>query len=185
MANEIEAKIRVADFTSVIKALGRAGAEFLGETIETDQFFDTPGCALLQADRGLRLRTTKLLKAGKDGRQCKSPPLLTYKGPRQRGKRVKIRREIQTVVADAQAVVEILQALGFRKSLVVRKRRRSFRMDRCRVELDQLKGVGCFVEVEGPTGRQVEAVCRKLNLPGERITHTYASMMAQRQAKTK
>ena len=104
-------------------------------------------------------------------------PLLTYKGPKKAGLSLKVRREVQTYVEDARAMTQLLAALGFAPTAVVRKRRSSYRVGLCQVELDELRGVGRFVEVEGPSRRQVEAVCKQLDLQGERVTRSYVSMV--------
>jgi adenylate cyclase, class 2 len=179
MPDEIEAKIKVRDFTAVRKALRAAGAKFLGTAVETDQFFDTPGADLRNRDCGLRLRIVRALRRG-----AQTPPqgaLLTYKGPRKRAGRLKIRPEVQTYVQDGGVLTKILEALGFVPTIVVRKRRSSFMLrkpGRCRVELDELPRLGRFVEVEGPSQKAVKQACRAIRLEGEPITRSYSSMVA-------
>lgn len=179
MGNEIETKTRVGSLAAVRKTLEQAGAEFLGEVIETDQFFDWPDGGLRKADCGLRLRITRIVEKGSQTAQPVKP-LLTYKGPKQAGKTIKIRREVQTHLDDPKAVTAILAALGLGPTVVVRKRRRSYRLGACRVELDELRGIGRFVEVEGTSQRTVEAVTRRLGIVGQRVTQSYVSMVAGR-----
>jgi predicted adenylyl cyclase CyaB len=107
------------------------------------------------------------------------PALVTYKGPRQRGKALKVRPEIQTRVENPSTLAEVFEALGYRPTIIVRKRRRSYRLGRCQVELDQLRRLGRFVEVEGPDEKTVSALCRRLGLTGPFITASYAAMVAQ------
>ncbi|MFB3894255.1 MAG: class IV adenylate cyclase [Phycisphaerae bacterium] len=186
MADEIEAKIKVRDFRAILKALRKAGAEFLGTAVETDQFFDTRGGDLRRRDCGLRLRTIRMLRRG-----AEPPPpgaLLTYKGPKKRPRGLKIRREVQTYVRDAGILASIFEALGFVPTVMVRKRRRSFvlaKPGRCRVELDELPGLGRFVEVEGPSEKAVKEACRALGLEGEPITRSYVSMVANIRVRAK
>jgi adenylate cyclase class 2 len=177
MPREIEAKYKVASFAAVEKALRLAGAKFLGTNNQTDQFFDTLAGGLRLADKGLRLRIAKPACGGK---VCAEParPMLTFKGPGDKKSSLKIRMEIQTHLDSAAAIAEILRQLGYRADIVVRKRRSSYRLGDCMVELDQLPQLGRFVEVEGPSQRAVRVVCRQLGLVGESITRPYVAMVA-------
>jgi hypothetical protein len=53
--------------------------------------------------------------------------------------------------------VQLLERLGLARMLSFEKRRESWR-SRCKVELDELPYLGCFVEVEGPAEQPVSAV---------------------------
>ncbi len=193
MPREIEAKYKVESFAVVEKALAAAGAVFLCTCRETDQFFDTRSHGLRRRDSGLRLRTVKVIRRGKNHMRratdlqgiaglCEERPMLTFKGPRDNRSSIKIRQEIQTHVYEAAAVAEILTQLGYQPALIVRKTRSSYRLGRCRVELDLLPGIGKFVEVEGPGERAVRDCCRLLGLSGKPITTPYVAMVAQRAA---
>ena len=74
-------------------------------------------------------------------------------------------------------ITSILAAMGFEKSLIVRKRRSSYRLGRCRVELDEVPLLGKFIEVEGPSTAAVERAMH-LGLTGERVTAGYVTMLA-------
>ena len=102
--------------------------------------------------------------------------LLTYKGPRQKHGRAKIRREIQTRVEDGAALAAILTDLGLCRRFVLQKRRQSFRLGRCLVELDELPLLGLFVEIEGTSVAAIESVCRRLALEGEPVRDSYVQL---------
>jgi adenylate cyclase class IV len=59
------------------------------------------------------------------------------------------------------------------------KRRTTYRLGRCLVELDELPMLGAFIEIEGPSERQVFAVAGKLGLGDESIKISYSHMMAE------
>jgi len=177
MADETELKFRIESLSGVRKALRAAGAEHLQTVLQTDRYFDKPDGALYRWDCGLRIRTVRRLKAGKGAGETR--PLLTFKGPRRPGRKAKIRQEIETHLDNAEALTEILGACGMRLAMTVQKRRSSYRMSRCRVELDTLPLIGCFVEIEGPSERAIASVCRKLSLPGQSITSTYAELISE------
>lgn len=173
MPHEIEAKFPVENFVAVRQALVRLGAKLWGTVIETDQFFDTPECSLRKNDCGLRIRTYQVV-----GKGSARPALVTYKGPKAKSTSLKIRKELQTEVADPALLGGIFESLGFERKLTVRKRRSSYQLRLCRVELDELAGIGRFVEVEGPTESAVQNACRKLGLTDTPITTSYVSMVA-------
>jgi len=176
MPRESEAKLKVPGLPAVRKALRAAGACFLQTVLHSDTYFDTPEGALRGADCGVRIRRQRVLRGRADEPPCRD--LVTYKGPRLPNRRLKVRREVQTAVADAGVLAEILRACGLRATVTIRKRRSSYRLGRCRVELDELPKLGCFVEIEGPTQKAILAVQRKLGLKGPPILAPYVALLA-------
>ncbi len=175
MPLEVEVKYAVADFAAVRRALRAAKAEYLGTVLLTDRYFDTPDGALRRADRGLRIRAVRWLKSPHGRAEKRS--LLTLKGPRLPRAGVKARRETQTRVDDPEAIAEVLAACGLEVRLEVQKRRASYRLGPCRVELDELPLIGRFVEIEGAGGAQVRAAARRLPVAGEPITAPYLALL--------
>lgn len=72
---------------------------------------------------------------------------LTYKGPRLDA-RTKARREVVLPVADWDAALALLEALGFAPAAEVRKTRSVHRAGGFEVALDEVPGLGAFVELE-------------------------------------
>jgi predicted adenylyl cyclase CyaB len=175
---EIEAKLAVASHEPVRRALARQRAEPLGRVLETNHILDTAEGTLRSAGTALRLRVNEPVDGG--------PPraILTYKGPVQPGS-LKRRDEIEVSVADAVTALDLLAALGFVLVLVYRKRRESYRLADCRVELDEVPFAGCFVEIEGPTEQAVAAGQARIGLAD--VPHepgTYVDMLMDHCART-
>jgi predicted adenylyl cyclase CyaB len=143
MAVEIEAKMRVTSLVSVRERLQTAGAKLVGEFLERNTFFDTEDRTLLAADEGLRLRLNHDLNAGT--KVC----IMTFKGPRQHGQ-LKSREELQTSVGSYSDACSIIERMGYTKILSFEKRRDTWSLNACEIELDTLPRIGCFVEIEGP-----------------------------------
>ena len=175
MATELEAKYRVGDFAAVRRALRAAGAAYLGTAEETDTFFDTPRRHLYRSGRGLRLRRVRVLRSVAGGR--KGGWLLTVKGPSRPNSRMKVRREEQTPIADGLAMRRMLAEAGLPAFVTLTKRRATYRLGRCLVELDELPGLGRFVEIEGPSQRAVEAARRGLGLDDKPIAKSYLALI--------
>ncbi len=178
MPVEVEAKFKVANFRAIRRRLRALGAGYCGTAIQLDRFFDTPDRELYRGDRGLRLREVRMVKSAPGCR--KGGVLLTYKGPRQARAAVKSRQEIETHVEDSQALAEILRAAGLKVFLKLQKRRASYKLGRCRIELDELPLLGCFVEIEGASGRAIELAAARLGLDSEPIADSYAHLAVAR-----
>jgi adenylate cyclase class 2 len=109
-----------------------------------------------------------------------SSALMTFKGPRSDSK-FKARPEYETVVANAETAQTIFESLGYRKAIIVEKKRSMWSLDGCEVCLDELPHLGCFVEVEGPCEEVITGVLEKLGLHKEpHISKGYAAMMARK-----
>lgn len=177
MSNEIEAKFKVADFAAVRRALRAAGAKFMGNVEQTDDYYDTPDKSLLARDCGLRIRSTRIRRKGEA--TIDTRPLLTYKGPGGNHKRMKIRREVQTHLDCPIAIAEVLGACGMELTMTIQKRRTSYKLGRCMVELDELPVIGRFVEIEAPGEKFIDAACRKLRISVEPITDHYITLLCK------
>lgn len=175
MSREIEAKFKVETFAGVRKALRAGGARYLATAIQTDRYFDTPAGRLLKADTGVRIRRIRCLRSGAGGKDTR--PQITFKGPARRRGRAKVRREVQTRIDDAEAVEEILRALGLTVTATIRKRRAGYLLGRCRIELDELPVIGRFVEIEGRSEKQILGVARRLGLSGRPIKDHYVNLL--------
>ena len=172
MSLEIEAKFRVASHEPVRRKLGERGAAALGRVLETNHLLDRAGGELRAAGSALRVRTAEPLQGGA------GEATLTFKGPIQPGS-VKQRQEIEVRVSDAEVTLALLEALGFAEVMVFRKRRESYRLDLCRIELDELPRLGRFVEIEGPDQRSIEDARRRLDLGDvEHLHSTYVDLLA-------
>jgi len=175
MPAEIEAKIKVPNHEAVREALRRAGGTLHARRLEINIFFDTPAAALRNADKGLRLRHNHYLAdpGGQD------EMVITFKGPQQPGL-YKKREEIELTVTDAAAAEALLAGLGFHRTLSFEKRRESWRLQGCLVELDELPHLGTFVEVEGPSESAVQNVLHTLGMENPPCIKTsYIAMLGQ------
>lgn len=175
MAHEIEAKFKVASHAAVRRALRRERAEYVATVLQTDRYFDTPDGMLLGRHCGLRIRDTRCLRRG--AAPVDSRPLLTAKADARTSALAKVRHEVQTRLDDAPGVLAVLEAMGLAPTFTVQKRRASYRLDDCLVELDELPLLGCFVEIEAPREGDIAAMARRLGLDGAPITDHYVNLL--------
>ena len=176
-ATENELKFQVAgpsDHVRLAALLRRLGARREGTYDEENYRFEGPG----KTTRRVTLRLRVFGKGPKG--------VLTAKGPARFEGGVKIREETEVAIADSHAMLDILQQLGFRTSVIYRKHRVHWSLHGVAVTLDRLE-YGHFVEVEGPVD-DIPSVARSLGLdPAAALRDSY-SVLARKhltQAKAK
>ncbi len=169
MGLEIEAKVKVDGLDAIGDRLEGLGAEHRGDVTHLDTYYGGGAGVLIKRGCGLRLRR-RIDTAGEK-------VILTYKGPKQKG-RFKKRTEIEVEVADYSVMAGLLEALGYQKELIIEKRRRFWRFRDCAICLDELPLLGSFVEVEGPAEDIIEQVLAAIGLGGlEHINKGYAGLV--------
>lgn len=166
---EVEAKIQVPcnNVASVRSRLLALGAEKVEERMEEDLYLAHPCRSFMATDEALRARLV-------NGKLYK----LTYKGPRLQGE-VKARPEIEVPVDER--LLEILERLGFHPAYRVAKRREYYRLQDATITIDNVEGLGCFIEVEAGDSRTVEDTIQRLGLGGPIITESYLELLLKRE----
>ncbi len=172
---EVESKYRSPGNERVRKTLSGLNAKRIREGFVEDAYFAHPAHDFGNSDEALRLRTI-------DG-----SAELTYKGPRMKDGGPKAREEVTCLLPAPLEMRRILERLGFEERLVVRKHRSSYLLDKLRVDVDEVEGLGEFVELELVTEepRRAESLLemarRELGLE-ELEPRTYFEMLAERSA---
>ena len=156
MQIEVEVKVPVADLAAVESGLSGLGASIGKAKQEIDVYYEHPARDFAATDEALRIR-----RRGPNG-------YITYKGPKLDAT-TKTRREIDLALPDdptaADRYAELLEALGFRPRAEVRKRRRkamvAWQGREVEVSLDDVAGLGTFVELELLTPPEDVAMARE------------------------
>jgi adenylate cyclase class 2 len=133
---EIEKKYRLDEPARdrLVSALRAVGAVDEGEVFEENILFS--GGALDPSRSVLRLR------------RIGERAILTYKERYPSDSAIKHQREDETEVADPDALVEILDALGFKPALVYEKKRHTWHFSGAEIVVDHLP-FGWYAEIEG------------------------------------
>ena len=138
MPLEREIKLRFASADEArerILSPGVGATPLRGRRLQEDSLLDTADDRVYQRRSVLRVRT----EGGKS--------LLTFKGPVQPGV-MKLREELETVVADGDTLLTILHELGLRVWFRYEKYREEFAAEDVVIAIDETP-VGTFVEIEG------------------------------------
>lgn len=174
MPVEVEAKMKVASLAPTRERLVAFSATRVDARFEVNAFFDTPDRALKSRDEGLRVRSMTD-EAGD------ITAVMTFKGPHVGASEdaLKRREEIEFAIGDFDAAAALLGRLGYVPTLAFEKRRETWSLGGCLVELDELPHLGTFVEIEGDA-EAIEAVRTTLGLDAEPlITRGYIGMMTR------
>ncbi|MBA2338765.1 MAG: class IV adenylate cyclase [Pyrinomonadaceae bacterium] len=162
MGIEIEKKYRLnGEEKECVRArLREIGAELRGADFEENTLY-----------AGGNLDQTCVLRLRRTERQA----TLTFKKRFPSDAEIKHQREDETGVEDADALHEILLALGYRPALIYEKRRETWRVGKAEVVVDELP-FGAFVEIEGDEESILQAE-KELNLTSAEAEHaTYPQL---------
>ncbi|MDE4907097.1 class IV adenylate cyclase [Methanogenium marinum] len=169
---EVETKIAVSNLPEIAERLRSLGAEYLGGSSQQDTYLNAPHCDYAHTDEALRMRETK------------SGIEITYKGPKTEASGSKARREITLSVESAQDALSLFTAIGFFVSAHVTKDRNEYRYGDTTIALDQVEGLGTYVEIEVLTDddisaaqKHIEFVKKELNISGEHIPVSYLELL--------
>lgn len=150
----------------VVKDLG--ATPFRGRRLQEDCLLDDERRSLGKRHSVLRIRN----EAGKG--------LLTFKGPPQPGP-MKLREELETVVADGETLLTILGQIGLHVWFRYEKYREEFHLEDVIIAIDETP-VGVFVEIEGGE-THINDVARALGrMPADYITDSYRDLFLKHRA---
>lgn len=140
MANsEIEIKVNIENMDNLTKFL-EENAMFKLSTRQIDEYFNAPDrdfLAIRPVTEWLRLRQTR------------EAVLITYKKAHYTTEgKLNFRDEFETIVGDIDQARKILLSLGYTPLVTVNKVRKIWRYQEYEVALDEVQGLGIFVEIE-------------------------------------
>lgn len=143
---ESELKFRTEELGSLRERLEELEAERLAPSAPEDNWV---------LDRGDAIRrTASLLRLRSDRRGA----TLTFKGPPSFEGQLKQREELECALEDADAMLAILERLGFEVVRRYQKRREEWQLGGVTVALDHTP-IGNFVEFEGEGAERVASRC--------------------------
>jgi len=169
---EFELKARIEALGPVREALMARGARHDEDREEHDVYYNHPARDFAVTDEALRVR------------YAAGTAVMTYKGAKLAGTRLKAREELNLAVEDGHVLEAVLDRLGFRRTAIVRKRRELWSLEGASIALDEVESLGTFAEVEiiGELGdetveERVHTIARSLGITGEPITASYLELV--------
>lgn len=169
---EVEVKSRI-DLSHARGVLEGLDAKFLETEEHFDIYYNAPHCDFAETDEALRIRSV-------NDRQ-----VLTYKG-KKLDDTTKSREEIQTHV-EAEAMIQILERLGFKETARVQKVRDVFKIGDITLCLDEVDSLGQFIEFEiisdadmEESKKRIFAMMEKFGLkPEDSIRKSYLELVME------
>ncbi len=173
---EIELKVQVPDLVPVRERLLKIGAQMTEKTGEHDIYYNAPHRDFAITDEALRVRYSN------------DRTIITYKGARRRDLVFKAREELNVIVDEGLAFEQLLDRIGFRKTAVVDKVREYYSYDNTSIALDDVAGLGSFVEIEVMKTESdlsgtdiINDIAEKIGVRGEPILTSYLELILARQ----
>lgn len=182
---EVEIKLPIRNTEKVISDLLAMGFQPGSVVLETDCYFDNDHGEIRKNGEALRIRRIQNPENGE------SESVITFKGKKL--DRVSMtRQELETGISDAETGIQILAAIGYQPvSPKVVKKRKSYHREEMTACIDQVQGLGEFLELEivieekisrSVALSKIEGILKQL---GYQITDTtrtsYLSMLQNRE----
>jgi adenylate cyclase class 2 len=165
VALETEIKIRISGVPAIRRLVRQLGFRIHARRVfESNVVLDTPGLDLRTKGELIRIR-----RAG-------GKSIVTYKGPPETGQH-KSREEIETAVADPEALETIFARLGFYPVFRYEKYRTEYSRPGKRgvITVDETP-VGDYLEIEGAP-KWIDVTARELGFaPPDYITQSYGAL---------
>jgi len=155
MITEIEVKVLEVNKEAVVAGLLERGGERLSAGEVVTMYFD----------RNDEIKSKKaVLRLRSKGEEV----VLCFKKVLNKGE-VKTAEEVEVKIDNQEEMVRILQAMGFESTLTFVQNRETYRLGRFVFEFDSLPGIPTFLEIEGPSEKEVLAICKDFDFPEEQI----------------
>lgn len=183
---EVEVKCPVSSLTAIEAQLKTLGFKTEKQCTEKDIYFNNPEHDLRTLDQALRIRTVIC-----DGQ---SESLVTFKDKKIDNISM-TRKEYETAVADGDVMQQVFMGLGYTQTFDVVKCRQYMAFRDMHACLDQVEGLGEFLELEilcdvdedhedearGEALTRIEAVMEQIGLKmSETTTTSYLSMLMKK-----
>jgi predicted adenylyl cyclase CyaB len=158
---EVELKSVVDDVPRRRAAVEAAGATLVFSGRLEDRRYDTTDRSLTARDHVLRVRTYRDVH----GERAQ----LDFKGPTRREQGYKLREEIEAKFEDPNALVTILEQLGYEVTIAIDREILQYTLAGAMVRFEKYPRMDDLVEVEG-SPEQIEQAIAALGLPREGFT---------------
>ena len=181
---EVEIKAKINDPGSIRSNLEKLGCIHFDNQIQSDTYYNASegGRDFARTDEALRIRRIGEIS------------FITYKGPKIHTLS-KSRKEIEIEIKDPTGAAEMFTALGFTQVMTVIKSRDIYRLDQYEISLDNVKGLGDFLEIETTAEFESEVPTKvdsifgllaELDLKQEdTITKSYLELLLEKKEKMK
>lgn len=160
---EIKAKLKNKEF--IEKKLKELGAQYIGKKHQIDYYFSPPHRSYVGKGLYFRIRHDKL--SGKSRMEYHAAKMGEHY----------VGEEYEIEVSDYKMALKILDLLEFKPELAIDKIRNSYKLGDVTIDLDTLKELGSFIEIEilnknpKEVVRKIKALATTLGISEKDIMH--------------
>lgn len=158
---EVELKAVVPDLARTRALIEGAGAKPVFTGRLEDRRYDLPDRSLTARDHVLRLRVYR------DGTGTRAA--LDWKGPTGYASGYKLREELSTSLGDADAMIQMLERLGYLVTIEIDREIWQYELDGAVIRFERYPRLDDLVEVEGEP-QAIERAIERLALPRSSFT---------------
>ncbi len=188
---EVELKVPLKDIKQLERTLMGLGAVKLNAETQHDEYYDHPCKSFRKTDEAVRIRSRIPTGVLEEPHGDSHRPVLelTYKGPRVDPKS-KTRVEVTLGVSELGSTRSFLEHIGFKYVATVTKNRVFYNVGAVTVSIDEVEGVGLFVEFEQivesrnrvePVRDMLLSLTQKLGLdPKQSIRESYLELFLRK-----
>ncbi len=146
---EVKAKLDTIPLQKMREMLVSRGAKMSSVLLEEDVYLSSPTRDFRRTDEALRVRTQQVVEDNSEMTVLERAVYLTYKGPKLRSGS-KSRRELEVLIegGSPSSMIELLGDIGFSEAGSVSKKRYQLDYGGYRILLDDVSGLGEFIEIE-------------------------------------
>ncbi len=159
---EIELRFPVNTFNEIRKRLIEIGASFIEKREDHDIYLRH----ILDKDKRwiLRIRNWSILtvKTGEEG---------------------KWREEEIKINIEKEKLLTFFEVLGFKKVLEIVKHRERWKFKEFEINLDDIKDLGKFVEIEGKSWEDIKKLAKNLGIKSKEIREGYVKLFERRRSQ--
>jgi adenylate cyclase class 2 len=138
---EAEVKLRIENKEELVNRLISIGFKSIKSVCETDTYYTSEFHDMIKKDEALRIRTMENINTGEKS------SVITFKGAKL-DKVSMSRQEYETSIGDDEIGKRILEGIGFIAVPEVKKIRTEFVLNDITACVDQVTGLGSFLEIE-------------------------------------
>ena len=182
MAVEVEIKLKIDHPDRVTEKLENLGFTAGRRMLESDTYFTSEQHDFVKLGEALRVRQVRDLETEHE------TAAITYKG-KKLDNRSMAREELEIQIADAKTGRLLLERIGFHSVPVVEKIRNYLHREEMTACVDQVKGLGDYLELEiiveteaerAAALQKIESILERLGYSMEDTTrHSYLSMLTE------
>jgi adenylate cyclase class 2 len=167
---EHEIRLKVKDFRAAKSFIAGSGAKYVKATKQTDRYYGNINLYTKKRSFLIRIRSEK------------DTHFLTYKASTGRMGRYE---EYETRIEEPETIKTILLKSRFNNIINVTKSRTTYELGNCSINLDTVKGLGNFIELEiisdSQKHRELAKIVKEMGLSNAKVMRQgYVSMMLAR-----